>query len=637
MGRLSELLKPQLTKPLFRKGQEKVPKSDKSGPGAGPEMVRQITVDAGGWRISDETGTEVRAGRAHLPIALRDGSEPLKNLEEAFAALGSEATRANAAIELFVSDPQIEVLDNRLIRGGLGDRESAARLAREVLGRDESAFDVCDFGETLHGHAERKVIAAAPLDRIRDYLLAAGDLAIAIRSISPLAAQLVTETAGDKEDRGVIEIGMRQCQIILTDRESGAIVQRVIPTGIADMAERLAEAQTLSADDALAKLGERDFFARLPTGPDDSSERPSRSEEAILSIAAGLLRDLSRTVEDFSENRMADAPHELLLSGVHGEAKGFADWLSRGLKLGFSKMPQASLAAAGTLNLLRGTTDALIVRGKTRYRFKEDRFVPLKSDDDVDRAQKKQPEKPGRGKGKGKDGKSATDPGNAARNKRALMMAGVAGGGLLCMLAWDHLLAPASASTQRGASALTATVDRSMTLQSRLDELIESHAQTLKVRSQASNKILWTEKFLAISDAIPAGLWLTDTAIIQDERSIGTTDVITTKLRIRGQTVLDERRNLADVAALIQGLEADDRFMSDFRQVTFEGMSPVGDGTLKFEIHAWYDQNKRKSAATAEAGENNGGAIGKLRQQTDARARTQDELLNINPRSAAQN
>lgn len=635
MGRLSELLKPGLEKALAVRGKAKAgaKPAGKPTPAGADARVWNIVVDAAGWRIIDDCGEPNAAGKAELPLAMRDQNEPLKNLEAAIAALGPEVRQSSPALHIMVSDPQIEVLDNRLIRGGLGDRESAAKLAREVLGRDESAFDVCDFGQKHHGDAERKIIAAVPLDRIREYLLAAGDLAITVRSISPVAAPLVADTDAGEAGRGLLEIGVRQCQIILADTETGAIVQRVIPVGVADMAGKLADAQSMSLDDAMAMLGERDFFARLPVGTEQPDGQPSRSEGAILTVATALLRDLTQTIDDFSENRMADAPQQLSLCGVGGEVLGLVNWLQRGLQLSLAEPQNHAIGSGNQLNLLRGTTEALVVRGKTRYRFQGDRFMPVEDDGAEERARISAAE---RASGKSKDGKKAGKPTNAARNRRAMALAGVAASGLLCMLVWDYLLAPAEAQTRRTSGALAATVDRSLALQSRLDEMIESHAQTLKVRNQANNKILWTEKFLAISDAIPAGLWLTDTAIIQDERSIGTTDVITSKLRIRGRTVLDERTNLADIATLIQGLEADQRFMSDFRKVTFEGMAPAGDGTLRFEVHAWYDQNKRKNAAIAEE-EKSGGAIGKLRQTTNARARTQDELLNLNPQSVGQN
>lgn len=640
MGRLSDIVEPKLRRAFTsRRGAKKRGDVPEGAPIGAASSRWIISVSASGWQIADPDGATVRTGRADLPLQHRDQSELLKNLEAAFASFSAEEKRSAPSLDLLVSDPQIEVLDNRLIKGGMGDRESAARLAREVLGRDESAFDVCDFGHALHGDNERKVIAAVPLDRVRDYLLAAGDLATAIRSVTPVAAGLTSEDGQKSGVSGLLELGARQCQIILADPETGAIVQRVIPAGIADIANRLAEAQSLSPDDALAMLGERDLFSRLPAGPGETAERLSRSEDAVLSVGAGLLRDLTQTINDFSENRLADVPERLLLTGAHAEVLGLGGWLGRGLGIELGEAEGALSCPHDHLNLLRGTSDALIVHGKTRYRFQGDRFVPMQDDGSTARAKAgaaAKTAKQGRnGKG-GKRGKAKDGPDNAGRNRRAMILAGIVAGGFVCLMAWDYLMAPAQARSQRNAGALAATVDRSLALRLRLDELIENHARTLRVRAQAGNKILWTEKFLSISEAIPAGLWLTDTAIIQDERSVGETDVITTKMRIRGNTILNERTNLPDIAVFIQNLEADDRFMSDFRQVTFEGMAPAGDGTLRFELHAWYDQNKRKNAAAAEAEQENAGPIDQLKQKTDARARTQDELLGLSPRGTEQ-
>lgn len=634
MSPFSDILKPGLRfRPKTRQG----PRVGKAAePAVAADVTAEIRIGADGWRLrlrgrESEILSPDQNGRVRLPLELRDASELLKQIGEAIAVIGSEERRRLGAIDLVVSDPQIEILDNRLIRGGMSDRESAARLAREVLGREESAFDVCAFGVQNDNDQDRKIIAAMPLDRVRDYLAAAGDLAMRVRCVTPSAADVIAEaSAAAGEMAGAIEIGARHTQIVLAEGASGAIVQRVIPLGTVDLAQKLAEVQSLPGADAMQMLAERDMFRRQ--GRDG---RQGRSEGAVIGVAERLAADLAQTIEDFAENRLAAPPSRIALSGCVDEVSGLADWL-RG-RIGVELTEPADrprIEGPPPLNLLRGTAEPLIVQGRTRYRFRDEAFVPMEDGETAPKSPiRLNDDGPAPGKRRGRtSGKTENKPDNTARNRRALIMAGVAGTGLLAFVAWENLLAPAVAKTQRNANALSVTVDRTLSMRTRLNALLEEHARDLRVRSQASNKILWTEKFLAISDAMPPGLWLTDTTIIHDERSVGTTDVITTKLKIRGRTMLDDREHLSEVSRFIQRLEGDPRFMSDFRQITFEGMAPVDGRVIAFEVHAWYDENKRKRAAEAER-EGAGGAIDGLKRKTDERNQIQDQILNFGPAS----
>ncbi|WP_417518809.1 hypothetical protein [Minwuia sp.] len=645
MSRIADIVKPRVTS-LLQRGRKNVSKGI-STDSESDALTRgaQISVDAGGWRLSvlsdqaDRTDREA-SDRVVLPPGYRNKGELLRQVEAAFAAIEPEERRRLKWIDLAVSDPQIEVLDNRLIRAGMSDRESAAKLAREVLGRDESAFDVCAFGPDHPGQMERKVIAAVPLDRIRDYLSAAGDLAIRIRSIAPVAVDVISRATGQPEcTTGSLEIGSRHTQIILAEGASGAIVQRVLPIGTLHFASKLAEAQSLSDDEALAMLADRDLISHLDLKGDETSTRMSRSDRALVSVAANLVRDIIQTIDDFAENRLADPPSALALSGSVDEMRGLRNWLSGQIGIAF-ETPVSVAHAPGLkapLNLLRGTKDSLIVHGKTHYRFQDDAFVP---DEDVRTAtpQAKPAVEPGRKDKNGGQRKRGAkpEPDIQKRNRRASVGAAIVGALLGVFLINDMLLSPLLADTRRNSNALIATADRTTSLRTQLDALLASHERDLRTRDQVTNKILWTEKFLAISEAIPSGLWLTDTTIIQDERSVGATDVITTKLLIRGRTMLDDREHLSEVATFIQRLEADPRFMSDFRQITFEGMEPTDTGQVTFELHAWYDRNKRKQAAEAMASGENDGALDGLRRTTDSRNEVQENILNLGPRGQEQ-
>ena len=609
-----------------------------------------ISVDAGGWRLAvhlaggGEISRESRGGPDMIGAG-RAGQNLLQAIQHAVGDLSGEERGGIAWVELRISDPQIEVLDNRLIKSGMNDRESAALLSRQVLGRDESAFDVCAFGLQADGEVDRKVIAAVPLERIREYLASLGDLAVKVRAIVPEAVSILAEADNSSEATvGAIEFGASHTQILLAESHSGAVVQRVIPLGVRQFAEKLAEAQSLPIEEAAEALRARNFIARL------SSERISgqnrrelgASDRALAAVAMALRDDIRRTIVDFTENRLAEAPVALAATGCPGEVNGLLGWLSDQVEVALEPRDSAGngdVMAPRPLNLLRGTNDPLIVLGRTRYRFRDERFMPDDSDRDA------QPETAvsvadrngggsarGRGRRRGQEKSKASD---AQRNRRALAIAAAGGAVFAAMMLFDHVIAPVRLETQRAVDALTAASDRTSALRGQLAELTDTYADQVRSAQRSRNKILWTEKFLSISRALPPGVWLTEAMIIHDERQVGKAEVITTKMLIRGRTTLDDRRHLTEIANFIQGLENDPQFMSDFRQITFEGLDRNETGDVGFEIHAWYDENKRKTAAD-EAGEgDSGGAIDGLRRKTDRRQQMQEKLINLGPAGRA--
>lgn len=76
--------------------------------------------------------------------------------------------------------------------------------------------------------------------------------------------------------------------------------------------------------------------------------------------------------------------------------------------------------------------------------------------------------------------------------------------------------------------------------------------------------------------------------------------MFTTKLVLQGVTRAKSDQRLQDIAQFIYSLVQDVAFMHDFRRVVFgDRGSPSGDDTaangVAFEVHAWYDENKRKA------------------------------------------
>ncbi len=597
-----------------------------------------VSVNATGWALnlySTTDGSHLRSqtARSATPVMERDRRDIIRSIKTAVEALGPDESRSLDWLELRVTDPEMDILDNRLIRSPMNDRDNVANLARQVVGRDDAAFDVCNFGPQSEDDIGRKVIAAVSLERVREYLAACGDLATRVQAISPSSIAFQNNAAATSgKSFAIMELGAAQTQLLLAESDSGSVAKRVIPIGIRHFAESLSEALSLPTAQTVQMLEERDMLARLrEAGPGhDRDVQAGAADRAIAAVAGPLLREFQRTLDDFSENRLAAPPDRILIGNGASAVRGFCEWMTE--KVGIPlEAPDRSLAEKPEddlpLNLLRGTQDPLIVKGKTWYRYRDGRFVA----DQTGPAQAPKVDVrtgAGRKKSNPASRKALRETAKAEkRQKRILVLAGLA---LLALpiVVFDNFVAPFQQSVQRKLDVLAQSEDKVAALRRQTVDMSSAAAVQPGGEDEKSTKILWTEKFFAVSRAIPASIWLSDVAIIQDERSVGQTDVITTKLVLRGQTTLDDRRHLGEIADFIRHLEGNPDFMSDFRRVTFEGLDRFGDGEVSFELHAWYDRNKRREGSGAGP-EEDASPLDGLRQKTDEREKLQNNVLRL--------
>ncbi|MGB0712906.1 MAG: hypothetical protein ACPGUC_05035 [Gammaproteobacteria bacterium] len=168
--------------------------------------------------------------------------------------------------------------------------------------------------------------------------------------------------------------------------------------------------------------------------------------------------------------------------------------------------------------------------------------------------------------------------------------------------------------------------------QSQVSELQKQRQQLTKegVQPQVTNvdvdKVLWTEKFLSIGQNMNNHLWLTDVYLSEVQGQIGDGQVVRQKLIIEGAALPSTDGHVFELANFIQRLEADDdRFMSDFREVSFEGAEigeDNGDEIIRFTLAAWYDDEKRlKHAESSNGKEGSGGVL----KDTQAKIKARNE------------
>ena len=124
--------------------------------------------------------------------------------------------------------------------------------------------------------------------------------------------------------------------------------------------------------------------------------------------------------------------------------------------------------------------------------------------------------------------------------------------------------------------------------------------------SVVTDKVLWTEKFLALSRNMPAAIWLTDVFLSDQEQQVGVTKVQIKKMVMEGSVLPSTDGHILHIFKYIRALLEDaDEFMSDFKSIEFKG-AQIDTGEqeqiVKFRIEAIYDASKRVTRITPQGG-----------------------------------
>lgn len=491
------------------------------------------------------------------------------------------------SVELYPIEPEIEIFDNRAIRAFSAEASALRPIAENLTGVPDCAFDSALFGAASD---DRRLVAVCRIELLRQYLATLGDLAPRLRVIAPEPIQRLAASDA-ATPQAVLYIGAQSSMFYAADPASGVFAARTTATGVAAFAKLVADANSLPLAEAAQEMAKRDMTARAVaaglTGPLDALE--------------ALIRD---TLAYVSNSRLADAPHRIELAGATGAISGLPTLLAEHLNIEVvTPKSTATLPddlVAPSLNLLRSAEGTIFAEGTREYVFEADRFVGRETTSRKEAAPKSRASK-------------ATPPrkvagieiggfsGELTPKRLAALAAG--GAALTAFAFYDLAVAPAASALafgtgryqgeQTSAQALTAQV---LTLR--------SAARQDALAAAGANKILWAEKFVSIGAALPTGLWLKEAAIQSDIRRVGKVEVVATKLALIGVARSTGQRRLQEIAAFIQALEADAAFMQDFRAITFAGLGGEG-ATAAFEIHAWYDENKRREGADDSAESSN--------------------------------
>ncbi len=566
-----------------------------------------------------------------------------------------------ADIRVILGDPKV------LYQDMLPDVFSSASTAtlhefgRANLRCRSVSFGLAKFGPSDRGLAKASggVIAFIDATRLGAYLSRLDRLALKVRSVTPHSDLMIRQAhSGNRSGPAVaLQIGALSSTLLLSNPAIGAVTRRVLPFGVGTLGRLLAQGSGVSHEEAMRSLAEQDLISDLRIGgvEDTLASLTSSPAERILGEPIrGFLTDIAASLAFFEEQRCAGRPVVMDIFGdverVRGLERLLHDTLTHGpspLTVQFVDRSILDLIQAYPvevpLNLLSEATGDLRI-GAVTYTFQNQQFRPA---DEVRREvaarEQAQPQQQRRSSTttRGRRGAAAAPAKPSALTQlRALLNGGKAPGD-------GEAGAPndAARADQQGFAALGIIVfgvgyllfnsyndahSKLLNQVGALNTVVTDNAQRhLAVASggvqyhaaEDVDKVLWTEKIIALSNHLTNEIWLTDLYLTTETRSIDKTSLSTKKLVMEGAVLPSTDGHIQKIAEYIEALQNDqNQFMSDFRDITFEGLSidtAESDQVVRFTIEAWYDEAKRQEVINTSAASGGTGGIDAMKQATE--------------------
>jgi len=576
-------------------------------------------------------------------------------VEAAFrlAADAFERQRVNVGrLYVLTDDPQVFYTDTRAEQFTAAAKTSPAVLrafGAEQLNCAHAVFGFGAFGLKSGAPRPNGVAAFADAKRTGGCLGRLDRLALKVAALVPVADVLVHRALELGEaPYGALYIGGHTSQIVLANPRHGTVTVRVLPVGAMTLAEAVAKGSNIAFVEAVEVLRTRPMLddVRLVEPAGDTAEiTRSAADRMIGPILRRFLGDVEATLEYFDAQRVSGRPERLELFGAHERVKGLADFLAATLSAPAHASPATVLDLFRRLppgegvNLLQHTGPDLQI-GQTSYRMQGDRLAPVSEAERA--ASRAAAANAARGRTVAPAGRRTARRGTAAgasglQQLLARMRGAPAAAegdaapntdrqyfllfGLFCALLALLVVQGYGEMETRHQNAM-ARVSQMMDENMRLRRAVAG-GERPSAASAAADKVLWTEKFLAIGRNMDKPMWLTDVFLATETRTVGGSSVLSKKLVLEGAVLPSTVGHILEISKFIGRLEEDAAgFMGDFREIRFHGATidqAESDPIIRFGIEAWYDENKRVQSRMA--GAPSGGALGDM--QSKVRDRNQ--------------
>ncbi len=602
--------------------------------------VLYLTVNHLGWRarlVHSGSSRPPENYQGDASMLEEMGPERLeKVLRMAIRALPSSALNEDDEVVVELDSADAVWADSRLpvLSGGNITAQALARIGVQLLNCNEVSYGACE----ILGVDKSRCYAFIDSQTLGLYLSAMDRLFFHLSAVQPVVARVIARASHNKQDTyaGLL-IGADQSQLVIVNSQLGALLVRSIPIGVLPLVNAVASRSGISRNEAIKGLSERDYISPMHAHADEE-EGDGPIEQTLRPILSRMMSEIELTLDYFEEQQACGRPQRLEVLGEHYRLNGLDEWLSKGVSgsrsLDVINVNQQDwfedfIDTGAQLNLLTGLENSGIRVGKLRYSYVKQRLVKKtaktkgKKTTRRSRSRKSRADEGWLGKMLRSETSQPVENGASEEDRQYLMLVFVLFGAIL-FFSWDSYEA-LNKKHRNEAIAYIGVLNINQDLQRKVRGLRESLGLQKAPVIQGVDKVLWTEKFLALANAMNEHLWLTDVYLREEERSIDKISVLTKKLVIQGAALPSTLGHIAEIADYIERLEADEnRFMSDFREVSFDGSmldEAEQEQVVRFTLAAPYDANKRLKNKEGEEKTNKSSSLGKTLNAVENRNR----------------
>lgn len=561
----------------------------------------------------------------------------------ALREIGNNRTGEIGAVSIVLSDPGISLLDNLDRHFSSANVAKIRQFGAETLHCDEVSYGFSRFGPAEAGgvagaRSDQGVFGFADVAILRRYLGYLDRLAVKTVHIAPVTQKTIFDAQADPERTACgLYMGAWSTQVVICNAVRGSVTTRNLPVGLFTLVDAVARANNISAGEALQALDRRDCLSGILLDRNPNGQRaahvPSQFERILGEPLRSLGDEIDRTLQYFDVQRIGGRPDAIELYGPTNEIQGIATWLGRKLGLEVADANATILndfirrPRTDGLNLLEGARSSLITLGRVSYGWDKDRFLPEHELDPDDAAEDRaaagiisgkpvarREAPPDRRRASGLFRRRARSKEGAAQPKRgqrrpplpaAKQKGSRAGYILLALFAFVSLyggyktfIEPKVREYNGLAYTYGETLRRNEALRTQKNQAEAGKPIKREVRS-FQDKVLWTEKFLALGCYATRAIWLTDVFLTTAVTTVSGKPEKNLKLTIKGAVLPSTDGHLLKISEYIRRLEEDKRglFMGDFKRITFEGATVDFEDVeeiIRFTIEGWYDKGKKR-------------------------------------------
>ncbi|MBF0285660.1 MAG: hypothetical protein HQL51_14510 [Magnetococcales bacterium] len=589
-----------------------------------------------GWecRWIQEDGSHQVAGHWNGLMLEEEGTERMEKVfQSAATELVKTAFSNSGRVSILWSEPEITYSDSKPTGLASANAPAARRIGQQMVGAKDVTFAHEQHPVPGDPHAKWDLYAFADAARLRNLLslFEAGGLKVIeiTPSLYPLMHRSLKKGG---EVYGALVIGALESTLLLVNPGLGAVLTRRLPVGVSTLAQAVAKRNAISLEESFQSLGKRNLLENLKPldkgGDAGSTLAVSPHQLALAPLVSRLLTGIQETLQFFEIQKASSRPQVLEVFGAGDKINGLIPWLATHLHFPLETVKESMLDLYTGLehpmapNLLRGAESSLLMVGRTRFYFSESAgFVrtkdnapePTKSAAPAKRTQTTQRRRRGAddrqpsatqslaklfeklknlGGGKKNLEEDAGEE-SEVRGKDRMYFAAFGFFVFIALYGAYDELAKLEKKHRGLASNYFAERDKLRQLQKSPGGRA---AGGLQVGSDV-DKVLWSEKFMALAELMNENIWITDIHLTREQRGVEGAKVESKKMVIEGAVLPSTEGHVQKVSLYVDKLLQDkDRFMSDFRTITFGGVEvddSETDQIVRFSLHAWYDQNKR--------------------------------------------